>query len=52
MLSIIDEIGDKDHSQWVRQFADSVSAAAQSGGYPAGVDKAEGDVGKAGKEQR
>ncbi len=39
MLSIIDEIGDKDHSQWVRQFADSVSAAAQSGGYPAGVEK-------------
>jgi thiol-disulfide isomerase/thioredoxin len=39
MLSIIDEIGEKDRSQWVRQFADSVSAAAQSGGYPQGVEK-------------
>jgi thiol-disulfide isomerase/thioredoxin len=39
MLKIIDEIGDKDRSQWTRQFADSVSAAAQSGGYPQGVAK-------------
>jgi thiol-disulfide isomerase/thioredoxin len=39
LLSIIDEIGDKDRSQWIRQFADSISAAAQTGTYPTGVDK-------------
>jgi thiol-disulfide isomerase/thioredoxin len=39
MLSIIDEVGEKDHAQWIRQFADSVSAAAQTGTYPSGVDK-------------
>lgn len=39
MLSILDEVGEKDHTQWVKQFADSVSAAAQTGTYPTGVDK-------------
>jgi thiol-disulfide isomerase/thioredoxin len=39
MLTIIDEIGEKDRAQWIRQFADSVSAATQTGGYPAGIDK-------------
>jgi thiol-disulfide isomerase/thioredoxin len=39
MLSIIDEIGEKDRAQWIRQFADAMSAAAQTGTYPAGVEK-------------
>ncbi|HEY2827100.1 MAG TPA: thioredoxin-like domain-containing protein [Pirellulales bacterium] len=39
MLAILDEVGEKDHTQWVKQFADSVSAAAQTGTYPTGVDK-------------
>jgi thiol-disulfide isomerase/thioredoxin len=39
MLSIIDEVGEKDRAQWIRQFADAVSAAAQTGMYPTGVDK-------------
>jgi len=39
MLSIIENIGDKDRTQWIRQFSDSMTAAAQTGNYPAGVDK-------------
>jgi thiol-disulfide isomerase/thioredoxin len=41
MLNILDEVKDKDkdRAQWIRQFSDSVSAAAQTGTYPAGVDK-------------
>lgn len=29
----------EDKAQWMRQLADTVSAAAQSGGYPAGVER-------------
>src|SRR5262245_8960365 len=39
MLSIIENIGEKDRTQWIRQFSDSMTAAAQTGNYPAGVDK-------------
>lgn len=39
MLSIIENIGDKDRTQWIRQFSDSMTAAAQTGNYPAGVEK-------------
>ncbi|HEY2880866.1 MAG TPA: hypothetical protein VGJ15_00490, partial [Pirellulales bacterium] len=39
MLSIVDEIGEKDRGQWIRQFADAMTAAAQAGTYPAGVEK-------------
>jgi thiol-disulfide isomerase/thioredoxin len=39
MLSIIENIGDKDRVQWIRQFSDSMTAAAQTGNYPAGVEK-------------
>ncbi|HTQ38862.1 MAG TPA: thioredoxin-like domain-containing protein [Pirellulales bacterium] len=39
MLGIIDEVGEKDRAQWIRQFADAVSAAAQTGMYPGGVEK-------------
>ena len=39
MLSIIEEVQEKDRSQWIRQYADAISAAAQTGMYPAGVDK-------------
>ncbi|HEY2762282.1 MAG TPA: thioredoxin-like domain-containing protein [Pirellulales bacterium] len=46
MLEIIDEVGDKDKSQWVRQFADAMSAAAQTGSYPAGVEKLKAFSGK------
>jgi thiol-disulfide isomerase/thioredoxin len=39
LLSIIEEVQEKDRSQWIRQYADAISAAAQTGMYPAGVDK-------------
>ena len=39
MLQIADDIGEKDRPQWIRQFADAISAAAQTGAYPSGVDK-------------
>lgn len=39
MLQIIENIGDKDRVQWIRQFSDSMTAAAQTGNYPAGVEK-------------
>src|SRR5262249_25968401 len=39
LQSIIGEIGEKDRAQWIRQFADTVSAAAQTGSYPSGVEK-------------
>src|ERR1700742_1877941 len=41
IVNILDEVKDKDkdRAQWTRQFADYVSAAAQTGTYPAGVDK-------------
>ncbi len=39
MLQIADEIGEKDRPQWIKQFADAISAAAQTGAYPAGVEK-------------
>src|SRR5262245_11973485 len=39
MLEIIEGVGDKERSQWIRQFADSISAAAQTGTYPVGVER-------------
>ncbi len=36
---LIDEIDPKERGVWVRGFADTVSAAAQSGTYPAGLDR-------------
>jgi thiol-disulfide isomerase/thioredoxin len=36
---IIDEIDSKERSVWVRGFADTVSAAAQGGAYPNGLDR-------------
>jgi thiol-disulfide isomerase/thioredoxin len=39
MLALIEEGNEKDRQQWIRQFADSMSAAAQTGAYPAGVEK-------------
>ncbi len=39
ILQIADEIGDKDKPQWIRQYADTLSAAAQTGSYPGGVDR-------------
>lgn len=39
LLAIIDEVQEKDRSQWIRQYADAISAAAQTGMYPTGVDK-------------
>jgi thiol-disulfide isomerase/thioredoxin len=39
MTQIAEGIGDKDRPQWIRQFADAISAAAQTGAYPTGVEK-------------
>jgi peroxiredoxin len=36
---IIKEIGDKDRAQWIRQMADTMSAAVQSGTYPKGPER-------------
>jgi peroxiredoxin len=36
---IIKEIGDKERPQWIRQTADTVSAAIQSGTYPKGTER-------------
>jgi peroxiredoxin len=36
---IVKEIGDKDRPQWIRQMADTVSAAVQSGTYPKGTER-------------
>ncbi len=36
---VIREIGDKDRPQWIRQMADTVSAAVQSGTYPKGTER-------------
>jgi thiol-disulfide isomerase/thioredoxin len=36
---IIKEIGDKDRPQWIRQMADTVSAAVQSRTYPKGTER-------------
>ena len=36
---IVEEASDKDKASWVRQLADSVSAAVQSGEYPAGIER-------------
>ncbi len=33
------ELSDKDRVQWVRQMADTISAATQAGGYPKGIDR-------------
>jgi thiol-disulfide isomerase/thioredoxin len=46
ILQIAEEIGEKDRPQWIRQFADTLSAAAQTGSYPAGVDKLKAMVDK------
>jgi TolA-binding protein/peroxiredoxin len=39
LLQIADSIGEKDRPQWLRQFADTVSAAAQTGSYSKGVER-------------
>lgn len=39
LWSIAEEIGEKERPQWIRQYADMISAAAQSGNYPGGVEK-------------
>ncbi|HEV2970658.1 MAG TPA: redoxin family protein [Pirellulales bacterium] len=39
LQQIISEIGDKDRAQWVRQMADTVSAAVQSGTFPKGTER-------------
>ncbi len=39
LLIIAEEIGEKDRPQWIRQYADTISAAAQTGTYPPGVEK-------------
>jgi thiol-disulfide isomerase/thioredoxin len=46
ILQIADEIGDKDRPTWIRQFADTLSAAAQTGTYPGGVEKLKAMVDK------
>ncbi|MCC7084423.1 MAG: redoxin domain-containing protein [Pirellulales bacterium] len=39
LQKIADSIGEKDRPQWIRQLADTMSAAAQMGTYPNGVDR-------------
>jgi thiol-disulfide isomerase/thioredoxin len=39
LQQIADSIGEKDRPQWLRQMADTISAAAQMGTYPKGVDR-------------
>ena len=39
LTQIIDEIDAKERGVWIRGFADTVSAAVQSGTYPAGLER-------------
>ena len=41
LLELADSSGAEDRGQWLRQLADTLSAAAQSGEYPAGVKRLE-----------
>ena len=41
---VIKEIGDKERPQWIRQMADTVSAAVQSGTYPKGASGSSGSA--------
>ena len=36
---IVEDAGEKDKASWVRQLADSISAAVQSGEYPTGIER-------------
>ncbi|MDZ4821770.1 MAG: thioredoxin-like domain-containing protein [Planctomycetota bacterium] len=41
LMQIIGEVDAKDRDSWIRNFADTISAATQTGGYPKGPERLE-----------